>query len=48
MTLSGNGDYADCIMKDYSAGEIDTGEARQIVEECQRMLGSDEFRFILA
>jgi 2,3-bisphosphoglycerate-independent phosphoglycerate mutase len=45
VTLSGNGDYADCIMKDYSAGEIDTGEARQIVEECQRMLGSDEFRF---
>jgi 2,3-bisphosphoglycerate-independent phosphoglycerate mutase len=45
VTLSGDGDYDDYIMKDYSAGEIDTQDAKGIIEECQRVLGSDEFRF---
>lgn len=45
VTLSGEGDYGDYIMEDYSAGEIETQEAKEIIEECQRVLGSDEFRF---
>lgn len=45
VTLSGSGDYSDYTMKDYSAGEIDTEEAKEIIKDCQRVLGSDEFSF---
>ena len=32
-------------MRDYSAGHITTAEGRELVEELQRELGSDEFHF---
>ena len=33
------------IMQDYSAGHISTDESRELVEDLQRQLGSDEFHF---
>ena len=33
------------IMEDYSAGHISTDESRELVEDLQRQLGSDEFHF---
>ena len=32
VTLSGSGDYADLTMKDYSAGEIDTKTAAELID----------------
>lgn len=33
------------IMQDYSAGHISTEEARELIDDLQRQLGDDEFRF---
>ncbi len=40
-----HGDYREKVMKDYSAGEISTEEAKDIIEECQRRLGTQKFSF---
>jgi len=45
VTLKGQGNYANKIMWDHSAGEISTEEAKVIIEDCERELGSDEFKF---
>ena len=45
VTLKGEGDYANKTMWDHSAGEISTGEAKIIIEDCEKQLGSDRFEF---
>ena len=45
VTLSDEEDFAEKTMKDYSAGEITTPEARELVEYLGRELGSDRFAF---
>ncbi len=47
VTLSGEGEYEDKTMLDYSAGEIGTAEARELIEYIQSQLGS-ESRFFKA
>ena len=43
VTLSDNTDQA--LMLDYSAGHIDTGKARWIIDDLQGSLGNDQFSF---
>lgn len=38
VTLSGEGDFEDLIMEDYSAGEIKTEDAREIIEALKPVL----------
>lgn len=38
VTLSGDGEYVDKTMLDYSAGEISTNEARQLIETLKKEL----------
>ncbi len=45
VNLSKEEIYENKFMKDYSAGEITTEEARELIEECQKKLGSDSFSF---
>ena len=45
VTLSGDGDYESLVMKDYSAGEISTGEAAQIVETIKENFNSENIHF---
>ncbi len=45
VTLSEAGRYEDREMVDYCAGEISSGEARQLIEHLDAQLGSDELRF---
>lgn len=45
VTLSGDGGYEDLYMEDYSAGEISTDEAAQIVETLKEKLNSDSVCF---
>lgn len=45
VTLGDEENFADKTMKDYSAGEITTPEARELVEFLQKELGSDRFSF---
>jgi len=45
VTLSGEGPYERRIMHDYSAGEISTSEAREIIEVVAARLGNDIFNF---
>lgn len=45
VSLSEPGKYADKTMLDYSSGEIGTEEARVLVEEVQRQLGTSELAF---
>ena len=45
VTLSGEGEFCDLVMEDYSAGEISTAEARELIEYVQRELGSEKFTF---
>ena len=47
VTLSGEGEYEDKTMLDYSAGEIGTAEARELIEYIQSQLGSEN-RFFKA
>lgn len=42
VTLS---EGADPVMEDYSAGEISTDEAKELIEAVQKALGNDEFSF---
>lgn len=45
VTLSGSEPYETRTMVDYSAGEISSAEARELIEDLDRKLGSDEWRF---
>lgn len=45
VTLKGQGDYTNKTMWDHSAGEISTEEAKVIIEDCEKELGSDKFKF---
>ena len=45
VTLSGKGPYRLRNMQDYSAGEISTAEAREIIKEVAGRLGNDVFNF---
>lgn len=44
VSLSGEGDYEDLTMKDYSAGEISTKEARELIEYLSKHIDSDTVR----
>ncbi|MDH7479606.1 MAG: cofactor-independent phosphoglycerate mutase, partial [Syntrophomonadaceae bacterium] len=45
VTLSEEPEYRDRVMVDYSADEISTDEARELINEVGRQLGSEEFSF---
>lgn len=45
VTLSGDGELATKVMKDYSAGEISTAEAEALVKAVQDALGNDIYHF---
>jgi 2,3-bisphosphoglycerate-independent phosphoglycerate mutase len=45
VSLSDEGEYVDKVMLDYSSDEIATSEARILIEEVQRRLGTDERTF---
>ncbi|HHX49745.1 MAG TPA: cofactor-independent phosphoglycerate mutase [Clostridiales bacterium] len=44
VTLS-DGDWDEKVMLDYSADEISTAEAKQLIEEIQKELGNDKYHF---
>ncbi len=41
VTLSGEGDYEDLVMEDYSAGEIKTSDAKQIIEDLMPVINDE-------
>ncbi len=41
VTLSGEGDYEDLVMEDYSAGEIKTADAKQIIEDLMPVINDE-------
>lgn len=41
VTLSGEGEYEDLIMEDYSAGEIKTADARQLIADLAPVLNDE-------
>ena len=43
VTLSGDGDFEDKLMKDYSAGEISTEEARVLIGDLRDYLRKENF-----
>ncbi|ATW23861.1 cofactor-independent phosphoglycerate mutase [Candidatus Formimonas warabiya] len=45
VTLSGEDDYQEKMMLDYSSGEISTEEARELMHDINQELGSEQFRF---
>ncbi len=45
VTLSDEENYQDKIMVDYSAGEISTEEAAELIASVEQALGDDEFTF---
>ena len=45
VTLSGEGEFEDQVMQDYSAGEIDTPDARELIQKIGQNLGDDAFKF---
>lgn len=45
VTLGNEADFADKTMVDYSAGEITTDEARELIEFLQEKLGNDKYSF---
>ncbi len=45
VTLGDEADFADKTMVDYSAGEITTDEARELIEFMQEKLGNDKYSF---
>ena len=45
VTLTDEEEFGDKVMKDYSAGEITTPEARELLEYLEKELGSDKFTF---
>ena len=45
VTLGDEADFADKTMVDYSAGEITTDEARELIEFLREKLGNDKYSF---
>ncbi len=45
VTLGIDEDYEDAVMTDYSSDEISTAEARELIHEINRQLGTDEMSF---
>ncbi|MDR2296121.1 MAG: cofactor-independent phosphoglycerate mutase [Clostridiales Family XIII bacterium] len=45
VTLEGEGDYADLIIKDHSAGDISSEEGRVLIELVEARLGGDGIHF---
>lgn len=45
VTLSGEDDYSAKTMRDYSAGDISTAEAAEILKSVQEYFGNSEFAF---
>ncbi|NLW89183.1 MAG: cofactor-independent phosphoglycerate mutase [Clostridiaceae bacterium] len=45
LTRDGNSDYKDCRMTDYSAGEITTGEAAELIATLEAGLSSETVHF---
>jgi 2,3-bisphosphoglycerate-independent phosphoglycerate mutase len=45
VTLDISGNYEDAVMIDYSSDEISTEEARELMHEIDRQLGTDEISF---
>lgn len=45
VTLSGEEDYKDKTMVDYSAGEITSSEAKELIEAVQKALGNESYSF---
>ena len=45
ITLKGNGQYEELLLKDHSAGEISNGEAEILIEYIDRELGQKDMRF---
>ena len=45
VTLKGEGDYSSMIMEDYSAGEITTEEARELILAVEKELGREGLHF---
>ncbi len=45
VTLSGEGPYEDKVMADYSAGEITTAEASELIQAIAQELSTDELVF---
>lgn len=43
VTLNGEGE--DCVMEDFTAGHISSGDAAEIIRDLDRELGSDEVKF---
>lgn len=41
VTLSGDGEYEDLVMEDYSAGEIKTADSKKIIEDLARVINDD-------
>ncbi|MBE7019029.1 MAG: cofactor-independent phosphoglycerate mutase [Ruminococcaceae bacterium] len=42
VTLSGEGEYEDLIMEDYSAGEIKTADAKRLIEDLTSVLNDEK------
>ena len=45
VTLSGEGDYQDKVMADYSAGEITTAEASELIQAIAQAFSTEEIAF---
>lgn len=45
VTLDGEGDYEDLIMKDHSAGDISTEEADELIKACNEAFADDRIHF---
>ena len=41
VTLSGEGDYEDLVMEDYSAGEIKTADSKKIIEDLMPIMNDE-------
>ncbi len=45
VTLSGEGEYRDKVMEDYSSGEITTDEAAELIRAVDEAFSTDELKF---
>ncbi|MFW5985368.1 MAG: cofactor-independent phosphoglycerate mutase [Halanaerobiaceae bacterium] len=45
VTLSQETEYENKVMEDYSAGEISSEEAAELITSCQENLGNEKFKF---
>lgn len=45
ITLEGDGDYEDLLIKDHSAGDISTEEADELIQAMNQAFGNDQIHF---